>query len=191
MLGDELLTGAGDPKGLGWLGRVQARLPQGEDVAFFPLAMVGETTSKLLDRWRSEAMLRFMPESENYLVLALSAADISAAITISRSRLNLASLLDDAMREGVKIFVVGPAPTGVTEFDHELEHLCAGFEDVVKRRGIIFVDCFKPLRDHEGWLGEVQSHQRRLPGQVGYGLIAWLVLNRGWFDWLGLAEARD
>lgn len=191
MLGDELLTGAGDPKGLGWLGRVQARLPQGEDVAFFPLAMVGETTSKLLDRWRSEALLRFMPESENYLVLALSAADISAAITISRSRLNLASLLDDAMREGVKIFVVGPAPTGVTEFDHELEHLCAGFEDVVKRRGIIFVDCFKPLRDHEGWLGEVQSHQRRLPGQVGYGLIAWLVLNRGWFDWLGLAEARD
>lgn len=191
MLGDELLTGAGDPKGLGWLGRVQARLPQGEDVAFFPLAMVGETTNKLLDRWRSEALLRFMPESENYLVLALSAADISAAITISRSRLNLASLLDDAMREGVKIFVVGPAPTGVTEFDHELEHLCAGFEDVVKRRGIIFVDCFKPLRDHEGWLGEVQSHQRRLPGQVGYGLIAWLVLNRGWFDWLGLAEARD
>jgi hypothetical protein len=191
VLGDELLTGAGDPKGLGWLGRVQARLPQGEDVAFFPLAMVGETTSKLLDRWRSEALLRFMPESENYLVLALSAADISAAITISRSRLNLASLLDDAMREGVKIFVVGPAPTGVTEFDHELEHLCAGFEDVVKRRGIIFVDCFKPLRDHEGWLGEVQSHQRRLPGQVGYGLIAWLVLNRGWFDWLGLAEARD
>jgi len=136
-------------------------------------------------------MLRFTPESENYLVLALSAADISAAITISRSRLNLASLLDDAMREGVKIFVVGPAPTGVTEFDHELEHLCAGFEDVVKRRGIIFVDCFKPLRDHEGWLGEVQSHQRRLPGQVGYGLIAWLVLNRGWFDWLGLAEPRD
>jgi hypothetical protein len=191
VLGDELLTGAGDPKGLGWLGRVQARLPQGEDVAFFPLAMVGETTNKLLDRWRSEALLRFMPESENYLVLALSAADISAAITISRSRLNLASLLDDAMREGVKIFVVGPAPTGVTEFDHELEHLCAGFEDVVKRRGIIFVDCFKPLRDHEGWLGEVQSHQRRLPGQVGYGLIAWLVLNRGWFDWLGLAEARD
>jgi hypothetical protein len=191
VLGDELLTGAGDPKGLGWLGRVQARLPQGEDVAFFPLAMVGETTSKLLERWRSEAMLRFTSESENYLVLALSPADISAAITISRSRLNLASLLDDAMREGVKIFVVGPAPTGVTEFDHELEHLCAGFEDVVKRRNIIFVDCFKPLREHEGWLREVQSHQRRLPGQVGYGLIAWLVLNRGWFDWLGLTESKD
>ncbi|MEZ7905230.1 MAG: lysophospholipase, partial [Aquiluna sp.] len=25
ILGDELLTGAGDPKGIGWLGRVQAR----------------------------------------------------------------------------------------------------------------------------------------------------------------------
>ncbi|MFM1950841.1 MAG: hypothetical protein RL418_528, partial [Actinomycetota bacterium] len=26
ILGDELLTASGDPKGLGWLGRVQARL---------------------------------------------------------------------------------------------------------------------------------------------------------------------
>ena len=111
ILGDELLTASGDPKGLGWLGRVQARLPQGEDVAFFPLAMVGETTTQLLERWRTEAMLRFSPATENYLVLALGAEDVKAGVTISRSRLNLASLLDDAMREGVKIFVVGPVVT--------------------------------------------------------------------------------
>ncbi len=24
------------------------------------------------------------------------------------------------------------------------------------------------------------------PGQAGYGLMAWLVLHRGWFQWLGL-----
>ncbi|HEY7853741.1 MAG TPA: lysophospholipase, partial [Aquiluna sp.] len=39
-----------------------------------------------------------------------------------------------------------------------------------------------------GWLSELAKHARRLPGQVGYGLIAWLVLNRGWFEWLGLTE---
>jgi hypothetical protein len=27
-----------------------------------------------------------------------------------------------------------------------------------------------------------------IPGQVGHGLIAWLVLNRGWNEWLGVAE---
>lgn len=189
ILGDELLSGAGDPKGLGWLGRVQARLPQNEDVALFPLAMVNETSSDLLERWKNEAMPRFSPETENYLVVALGTADIKAELTISRSRLNLASLLDDAAREGVKIFVVGPTPTGVAELDFEIEQLNAGFEDVVKRRQIPYVDCFRPLKDHEGWLQEVSSHSRKLPGQVGYGLIAWLVLNKGWFEWLGLQEA--
>lgn len=191
ILGDELLTGAGDPKGLGWLGRVQARLPKSEDVAFFPLAMVGENTGELLERWKSEAIKRFNPESENYLVVALSSKDIEAGTTISRSRLNLASLLDDAQREGVQSFVVGPTPRGNPEYDAEVEHLNAGFYDVVKRRQIRYVDCFNPLKDHEGWIAETTSHPRGLPGQVGYGLIAWLVLNRGWFEWLGLTEENQ
>lgn len=191
VLGDELLTGAGDPKGLGWLGRVQARIPQGDDVAVFPLAKIGETTAQLLDRWQAEALPRFSKETENYLVLALSSQDILAQTTISRSRLNLASLLDDAIREGVSVFVVGPTPTGVAEYDAEVSELNAGFADVVKRRQLKYVDCFSPLKEHEGWLTEVSNHPRRLPGQVGYGLMAWLVLNKGWFEWLGMTEPQS
>ncbi len=191
VLGDELLTGAGDPKGLGWLGRVQARLPQGEDVAVFPLAKIGETTGALLERWRTEALPRFSKDTENYLVIALGSQDIQAGTTLSRSRLNLASVLDDAIREGVKVFVIGPAPTGVSEYDSEVSELSAGFADVVKRRQMKYVDCFNPLKDHEGWLAEVSNHPRRLPGQVGYGLIAWLVLNKGWFEWLGMTEPQS
>lgn len=191
VLGDELLTGAGDPKGLGWLGRVQARIPQGDDVAVFPLAKIGETTAQLLDRWQAEALPRFSKETENYLVLALSSQDILAQTTISRSRLNLASLLDDAIREGVSGFVVGPTPTGVAEYDAEVSELNAGFADVVKRRQLKYVDCFSPLKEHEGWLAEVSNHPRRLPGQVGYGLMAWLVLNKGWFEWLGMTETQS
>lgn len=189
ILGDELLTGSSDPKGLGWLGRVQARMPQSEDITVFPLATVSETTSELLERWRSEALPRFSPATENYLVLALGSTDIMAGATISRSRLNLASILDDAKREGVKVFVVGPTPKGVAEFDAELAHLNEGFEDVVKRRELTYVDCFRPLLEHEGWKQEIANHPRKLPGQVGYGLIAWLILNRGWFEWLGLTES--
>ncbi|MEZ7995426.1 MAG: acyl-CoA thioesterase-1 [Aquiluna sp.] len=189
ILGDELLTGAGDPKGIGWLGRVQARLPTNRDVAVFALPMIEETTSDLLARWKTEATIRFSKDSENYLVLALGSSDVRSGITISRSRLNLASLLDDAVREGIKVLVVGPTPTGVPEFDSEVKHLSEGFSDVVKRRQLTYVDCFSPLVDHEGWLSEVTNHPKQLPGQVGYGLIAWLVLNRGWFEWLGLAQA--
>jgi hypothetical protein len=188
ILGDELLTGAGDPKGIGWLGRVQARLPGGKNVAVFALPMIGETTSDLLGRWRTEAAIRFSKDSENFLVLAPGSTDVRSGITISRSRLNLASLLDDAVREGIKVLVVGPTPTGVPEFDSEVKHLSEGFSDVVKRRQLTYVDCFSPLVEHEGWLSEITQSHRRLPGQIGYGLIAWLVLNRGWFEWLGLSE---
>ena len=188
ILGDELLTGAGDPKGIGWLGRVQARLPEKADIAVFPLPMIGETTSQMQSRWKTEAAIRFTPDTDNYLVLALGAGDIQAGITISRSRLNLASLMDDAIREGIQVLVIGPTPTGVPEFDAEVKHLSEGFADVVKRRQLTYVDCFGPLVAHEGWLEEVNDSPRRLPGQVGYGLIAWLVLNRGWFEWLGIAQ---
>lgn len=188
ILGDELLTGAGDPKGIGWLGRVQARMPAGSDISVFPLPMINETTQDILQRFKTEALPRFSDSSENKLILCLSAADISEGITISRSRLNLASLLDDAIREGIQVFVIGPAPTGVVEFDTEVRHLSEGFADVVRRRQLTYVDCFGPLENHEGWLAEVTNSPRRLPGQVGYGLIAWLVLNRGWFEFLGLSE---
>jgi hypothetical protein len=99
--------------------------------------------------------------------------------------------LDDAIREGVKVFVVGPAPTGVKEYDSEVGELNSGFADVVKRRQLKYVDCYSPLKDHDGFLQEVAAHPRRLPGQVGYGLIAWLVLNKGWFEWLGMTDNQS
>lgn len=188
ILGDELLTGAGDPKGIGWLGRVQARMPSGNDVSVFALPMINETTSDLLVRFKSEALPRFSEKTVNKLVISLSSGDITDGITISRSRLNLASLLDDAIREGIDVLVIGPCPTGIAEFDSEVKHLSEGFADVVKRRQLAYVDCFGPLENHDGWLAEVSGHPRRLPGQVGYGLIAWLVINRGWFEFLGVAQ---
>ena len=33
---------------------------------------------------------------------------------------------------------------------------------------------------------EISLAENHLPGQIGHGLIAWLVLNRGWYEWLGL-----
>ena len=190
LLGDELLTGAGDPKGMGWVGRIQQRLPNSDDILLFSLAMPNETSAGVLRRWREEALPRFSEQTENYLVIALGAADVATGTSLSRSRLNLASVLDDAKRERVGVFVIGPAPTGIPTIDNKLSELTMGYQDVVQRRGLNFVDCFHPLQDHAGWKAELDQSPVDRPGQVGYGLIAWLVLNRGWFEWLALSE-RD
>ncbi len=192
IIGDQIIGASGDPKGMGWVGRVTARTPASSPrIDIFALPVPEETSAQLADRWKSEMQLRFSPTTDNRLVIALSNNDPANGITVSRSRLNLANILDDCRRSGVKVFLVGPVPHRNRKLNAEIEHLAAGFEDVASRRGIPFVDCFRPLVDHEGWKNELASASNGLPGQLGHGLIAWLVLNRGWFSWLEIEEAKD
>jgi hypothetical protein len=189
ILGDSLVSASGDPKGMGWLGRVLARTPVVEPlIDVYPLPNPGDTSAKLLDRYNGEAQLRFSTPAENRLVLVLPNFDPASGISISRSRLNAATILDDAKRKGVECFVIGPTPHRNPELNSEIEHLSAGFEDVCARRGVHYVDCFTPLIGHEGWNSEISTDPAGRPGQIGHGLIAWLVLNRGWNEWLGLPE---
>lgn len=190
ILGDSLISAAGDPRGMGWVGRVTAKTPSNAPrIDFFALPAPDETSAMLADRWKQEAAKRFSPDHDNRLVLALSNLDPASGTSISRSRLNVATILDDCKRAGIQAFVVGPTPHHNPELNREVEHLVSGFEDVASRRGIPFVDCFHPLVEHEGWNNELDSSAHGLPGQVGYGLMAWLVLNRGWYEWLGIDPA--
>ena len=185
ILGDGIISAAGDPKGMGWVGPVISKTPSNMPrVDVFALPAPDETTSMLAERWQSEVQRRFSAETENKLVIALSNHDPAAGISISRSRLNIATIIDEAKRAGIETFLVGPTPHRNTELNTEVEHLASGFEDVASRRGITFVDCFRPLVEHEGWNLEIETSEHGIPGQVGHGLIAWLVLNRGWYEWL-------
>lgn len=188
ILGDGIISAAGDPKGMGWVGRVISKTPANSPrVEIFALPAPDETTSMLAERWQSEVQRRFSAETENKLVIALSNHDPAAGISISRSRLNIATIIDEAKRAGIESFLVGPTPHRNAELNTEVEHLASGFEDVASRRGIPFVDCFRPLVEHEGWNLEIETSEQGIPGQVGHGLIAWLVLNRGWYEWLEIA----
>lgn len=185
ILGDAIISAAGDPKGMGWVGRVTSKTPSNSPrIDIYALPAPDETTSMLAERWQSEVQRRFSADTENKLVIALSNHDPAAGISISRSRLNIATIVDEAKRAGIESFLVGPTPHRNKELNSEVEHLASGFEDVADRRGIPFVDCFRPLVEHEGWNLEIETSENGLPGQVGHGLIAWLVLNRGWYEWL-------
>lgn len=187
VLGDSLVSAAGDPRGMGWVGRVTAKTPANNPrIDIFSLPVPEETSALLAERWKQESARRFSPDHENRLVLALSNRDLAAGISVSRSRLNIATILDECKRAGIATFVIGPVPHHNPELNRDVEHLVSGFEDVASRRGVPFVDCFNPLVDHEGWRNELESSEHSLPGQIGYGLMAWLVLNRGWYEWLGI-----
>jgi acyl-CoA thioesterase-1 len=190
VIGDALVAGVGDPKALGWVGRVAARTPQDETaVSLFTLGVPNETTADLGSRWWEETNRRFGAspnEVDCRLVVGLGHADIDSGLSIPRSRLNLANVLDDAHSRRLPAFVVGPPPTADSDRNARVEELAGTFSDVCRRRDVPFVDTFAPLLTHEDWLTDLAAGDGLHPRQAGYGLIAWLVLHGGWHEWLGV-----
>lgn len=226
VIGDELVAGLGDPRALGWVGRVAVRTRDADGdpaVSVLGLGVPGEDTAALRERWPAETALRWDAAAGpggNRLVVGLGHADAVAGVSLARSRLNLADVVDAATQSAVPVFVVGPPPPADSALHTAVAELSGGWQDVAQRRGVPFVDCFTPLIAHEQWFADLappppsaavrpggdhagtraRTHLSvvhpgpaaapllpTVPGQVGYGLLAWLVLHGGWHRWIGLA----
>lgn len=187
FVGDGFVAGYGDPKALGWVSRVVGRTPtHGADLTAYNLGVRGDSSAEVMNRWRTECPPRWEDRTERRLVVGVGARDLDGGISTARSRLNLANVLDEAAATGIATFVVGPTPTLDTDENARLQVLAEAQADVCSRRGVPYVDCFFPLRDHDQWQSDLAAGDGVHPGQAGYGLIAWLVLHHGWQRWLQL-----
>lgn len=223
VVGDELVAGIGDPRALGWVGRVAVRTRDDDDAlaaSVMNLGVPGEDSAALRERWPGETARRWERGADrgvNRLVVGLGHGDAVAGTTLARSRLNVADIVDSATQAGLGVFVVGPPPPGDSRLHRAVAGLNQGWQDVAQRRGVTYVDCFTPLVDHEQWFADLAPPAARadqdaehgsegrdaagqgdaarpqmptVPGQVGYGLLAWLVLHGGWHRWLGLTPPQ-
>jgi hypothetical protein len=137
VVGDQLVAGHGDGRGLGWVGRVAARTyPSVPTADFYTLAAPDEDSTGLAERCMPEASRRFSPTADNRLVLGLGAADTETGISVARARLNVANVLDAALTAEVQAFVVGPAPVRDADRNRRLAEFNTGYADVAHRRGI-------------------------------------------------------
>lgn len=187
IVGDSFVTGYGDPKALGWVGRVVARTPRDDlDLTVHQLGVRGDSTAGVLARWREETGRRWHEGADNRLVLAVGANDLTEGISLARTRLNLANVVDEAVALGLQPFVVGPSPWLDQRANDALKSIVDAERDVCERRGVRFVDCFTPLLGHAQWFADLGPGDGMHPGQAGYGLLAWLVLHSGWGAWLGV-----
>lgn len=183
MVGDELVAGTGDPRATGWVGRVAARTPQERfRLTTHALGVPGETTTAMGARWQAETGPRL--GARGRLVLGLGHADLRAGTVTARSRLTVANVLDACAERGVPVLVVGPPPVLPGGPD---DHLAAAartlddaFAEVCQRRDVPYVGLLAGLSGNPDWEADLLASDGRLPGQVGYGLIAYLVLHGGW-----------
>lgn len=183
ILGDELVAGTADPRRLGWVGRVMSRTPYAPDQHVLPLAVPSESTLGLSQRFTTEVVPRLDKRCDNRLVLGLGVTDaLTGRMSAARSRLNVANVLDQAASHQMPCFVVGPPPLPGVD-PTQLAYFSRVCQEVCQRRKVPYVDTFTPLRNHDQWLSDLAASEG-LPGQAGYGLIAWLVLHRGWVTWL-------
>jgi acyl-CoA thioesterase-1 len=191
VVGDGLVAGVGDARALGWVGRVSARTSRASGaVTTFPLGVPGEASPRLLGRWREETHRRFGTDGAHArIVVGIGREDVLQDVSLARSRLNLANLLDDTQAGSLPAFVVGPPPTLDAAVNERLAALSTALADVSGRRGVPYVETFAPLVAHEDWLTDLTAGDGVHPGQAGYGLMAWLVLHGGWHEWLGLPDA--
>ena len=189
FVGASLVAGVGDPKGQGWVSRVVGRTHHPDlELTAYNLGVRGDTSADVLGRWKQEAEPRWQGRGEKRLVVSVGTADAMGGVTLARHRLNLANILDDAASAGIGTFVVSPPPTDDEEVNAKLDVLVDAQADVCSRRGVPFVDCFAPLLGHDQWQSDLASSRpAHHPGQAGYGLIAWLVLHNGWYDWLQIS----
>lgn len=194
-LGDELLAGIGDARALGWLGRAVASEQGARNrIDVFTSALPGESSASLADRWDDEVQRRMDQSAQSdgsidhRIVLAMGRADFGAGLSLARSRLNLAKVLDGLERLRIPAFVVGPPPSSDPGITQGVRELSGAFEDVCSRRRIPYVDLVSGLVGHEQWESDVARAPGDHPGQTGYGLMAWLVLHGGFGSWLGTSS---
>lgn len=189
VIGDDLVAGIGDPRALGWVGRVIARTRFASAPAVMPLAVPGETTAGLAARWESEVNARISSSDTLHMVVAVGAADVPSGLSTPRSRLNLANIVDRARERGISTLVVGPPPLAGAQ-QQQLAALDRACAEVCDRRGITYVTCLEPLVAHDQWIADMAASTARspyeltLPAQAGYALMAYLVLHQGWFEWV-------
>lgn len=188
--GDELVAGHGDPKALGWAGRVAARtLPLRPDLRFHTLAVPGETTGELTARWDDEALRRLgeggVTTTTNAVLFAVGRHDVMRGVSPTMTRLNIANALDRAKALGFSTMLAGPPP-GRPDKNDAIAELSALCEESAARRAVPYIDMYGPLARHDQWLADMSMGDDDLPRQAGYGLMAWLVLHSAWHEWLGI-----
>lgn len=187
VFGDSLVAGVGDSSGLGWVGRVAAR-SQGTDAEFtvYPLGVRGESTEDIVVRIPLESSARFARGDEHGIVIAPGVNDAGRGVPPAQS----AAALDFGLGStDAQVLVVGPPPLGDAALTARIALVDQAFAGVCVRRGVPYISTYDRLLRRPTWR-RARAADGVHPDRSGYAMLARLVLDGGWFSWLGLPSPK-
>ncbi|NEE02543.1 GDSL-type esterase/lipase family protein [Phytoactinopolyspora halotolerans] len=184
VFGDSLVAGFGDPKALGWVGRVAARTPPstGLELTTYQLGVRRQTTEEVVLRIPMECAPRFAHGDEHRIVVATGVNDANLGVDPARSA---AALQFGLASMDVPALVIGPPPLGDAELRARIHDLDAAFAALCQSRDVPYISTYHPLAEHHAW-DEARAEDGIHPNQAGYGLLAYVILHEGWYRWLGV-----
>ena len=191
FIGDSIVAGSGDDECRGWVGRVgSATRRAGVDHTPYNLGIGGDTTAGVLARWEDEVTRRLNPEIENRLAIQVGVNDARDRVERDpeASAADLGTLVEGVRRSGLEPLVVGPTPTAQAAESERVGALSERFAGVCAERGVAFVELHAALRGSGSFLASLVADGYH-PDADGYGEIAQVVLQNGWWQWLARGHA--
>lgn len=139
FFGDSLTLGYGDEAGLGWPGRISAKLREaGADVTTYNLGVRKDTSVQMQHRWKTEAMTRKMPEVPFKTVFSFGVADVFNDRAGEETLAAGVAMLSQAKTMG-DVLVVGPTPVNDADKREAVTSLSRMIAGLCKRLDIPFI----------------------------------------------------
>ena len=197
FIGDSFVNGTGDPKYLGWTGRIcVAASGQTPDITYYNLGVRGETSTDIETRLFSEISCRLPHYCDGRIVFSFGVNDTyfengKTRVLLDKSIENLRYILKSA-KEKVPVLMIGPPPVIDVERTIRIATLSDQFSKVCSELNVPYLDICTPLEKSEIWIKELTENDGSHPRAAGYTELAKIVHNwDGWKAWFKNINISD
>ncbi|TQM29687.1 GDSL-type esterase/lipase family protein [Nocardia bhagyanarayanae] len=185
FVGDSFVAGVGDPRCLGWVGRLG---PAAMPFTGYNLGVRRETSADIVARWQAECTPRLPEGTDARVVFSFGVNDTvlengSPRVDPGESVANLTNVLAVAAERGWQTMVVAPPPVDDDAHNVRIAHLDERFAEICAGAGTPYARVHHELRANEVWMREVREGDGAHPGAAGYDAIAALIMPV-WLEWL-------
>lgn len=177
FFGDSLVNGTGDRDMLGWCGRLAAMtVAPDRDVTFYNLGVRHQTSTELLDRFRSELDVRLDGTFDKRAIVSIGFNDTIVEngclrVGLAESRANLEAMID-ATEGRCPLLVVGPPMSLDTEQASRIAALTEAYAEICGKRRIPFIPVQTFTAASRFWGKEAAANDGRHPRGGAYAELA-------------------
>ncbi|WP_111430581.1 GDSL-type esterase/lipase family protein [Rhodobacteraceae bacterium DSL-40] len=179
FIGDSFTHGVGDAAGLGWRGRVVARMQAGvPDLTAYDLGIRRDTSGDIRRRWEAEALARLAAGFRHRLVFSFGTNDCAddgtgaARVPMAESLGHADAILARAARMAPTLLIGPPPVLDDPAADARIARLEPELATVAGRHGVPFLPVFEALRQDAAWRQSAAAGDGTHPDGAGYAALA-------------------